>query len=596
MEKRPTVGLYRLVFAFCSSHWRRQPRRIGLMASCMLVATAIDATLPLLFGRLIDAVAGGERNTAFHGVLIILAAAAILALFRFATFGLLVRSSLTVMRAIVEEAFHRVQRFSTDWHASSFSGATVRSITRGVWAYDSLADTIILGFFPSVVVLATTVILLALHWVAMGAVVAAGVCVYLGVAVGMTLYFITPAARRGNRQDSKMSGALADAITCNSVVKSFAAEAREDRRLARVADEWQALVGKTWGRHIIAGACQNGVSTALQAGILGFGVWLWSVGRATPGDVAYVLTTFSVIQGYLRETGNHLRNLQRAVNDMEDVATFSHQPLGIEDRPDATPLRVTTGRIEFDRVTFRYPGKTEPIYRDFSLAIAPGEKIGLVGASGSGKSTFVKLIQRFYDLDQGRIRLDGQDISVVTQASLRAAVTVVPQDPVLFHRSLAENIAYGRPGASHAEIVAAARQAHADEFIQSLPGRYDSLVGERGVKLSGGERQRIALARAVLTESAVLILDEATSSLDSVSEDLLQKAVEQVTRGRTTIIIAHRLSTVQRVDRILVFDHGTIVEQGRHTELLARPNGHYRRLFETQVLGLTGTETSVAGR
>jgi ATP-binding cassette subfamily B protein len=588
MEHRPTAGLYRLVLSFCWSHWRRQRGRIVAMGATMLVATCIDATIPLLFGRLIDAIASGSKALAWQNVLTVLAAALGLVLFRFATFGLLVGSTLRAMSDIVKEAFHRVQRFSSDWHGSSFSGATVRYITRGMWAYDTLADTIILGIFPSVVVLVTAVLILALHWRAMGVSVAIGVAAYLAAAGCFTLFYVTPAARRSNRLDSRLSGALADAITCNAVVKSFAAEAREDARLQAVASEWQDRVRTTWNRHLVAGIGQNGISITLQAVILSLGVWLWSEGRASPGDVAYVLTTFTVIQGYLRETSNHLRNLQRSVNDMEDVATFSSQPLGVEDAPKASALRAGPGLIQFDRVTFRYPGKDRPIYQDFSLSIAPGEMVGLVGASGSGKSTFVKLLQRLYDLDGGRILIDGQEIASVTQSSLRQAITVVPQDPVLFHRSLAENIAYGKPDAAPAEVQAAARRAHADAFVAALPEGYESLVGERGIKLSGGERQRIALARAILGNSAIIVFDEATSSLDSVSEHHLRDAVEEATKGRTTIVIAHRLSTVQRVDRILVFDDGRIVEQGRHDQLLARPNGVYRRLFETQVLGLTG--------
>jgi ATP-binding cassette subfamily B protein len=589
MKNRPTIGLYRLVFSFCWSHWRRQKGRVAAMALTILIATTIDAVLPLLFGRLIDAVAAGAADQAFHRVLIVMGTAIALVAFRFSTFGLLVDSTLTVMRAIAEEAFQRVQRFSTDWHASSFAGATVRYITRGVWAYDVLADTILLGILPSCAVLIAIVSLLATRWASMGTLVAVGVALYLSTATCLTLLYITPAATRSNRLDSRLSGTLADAITCNAVVKSFAAEDREDEYLSRVAGEWQSLVRVTWTRHLTAGLTQNAISLSLQAGILTLGVWLWSIGRATPGDVAYVLTTFSVIQGYLRETSNHLRNLQKSVNDLEDVANFAKQPLGIEDKAKAASLHVKSGRIAFESVTFCYPGSQDPIYQDFSIVIAPGERVGLVGASGSGKSTFVKLIQRFYNLDSGQILIDGQSTSDVTQASLRQAVTVVPQDPVLFHRSLAENIAYGKPHATQQEIVAAAQRAHAHAFIERLPEGYESLVGERGIKLSGGERQRIALARAVLSEAPILIFDEATSSLDSVSEQLLQDAVEDVTRGRTTIIIAHRLSTVQRVDRILVFDKGRIVEQGNHEELVAVPDGHYRRLFETQVLGLTGS-------
>lgn len=563
------------------------------MAGFMLVATGLEAITPVLFGRLIDAISDNLPDRAISTVLLVLAAGLVLLICRFATFGLLIGSSLRVMRSMVEEGFHRVQRFSTDWHASTFAGSTVRYITRGVWGYDSLADTLILGFFPVVTLLSAVFLLLTLHWARMGVLVGAGVVAYLALAVIMTLVYITPAARRSNSFDSKMSGALADAITCNAVVKSFAAEDREDGRFQAVTAQWYELVRITWTRYVVTGTAQSAISLGLQAGILGLGLWLWRERRATPGDIAYLLTTFTLLQGYLREFSNHFRNLLRAVADMEELAHFSQLPLGVSDKAGATRLRAGPGQIRFEQVTFRYPGNQRAIYQDLTLCLTAGSKIGLVGASGSGKSTLVKLIQRLYDLESGRILIDGQDISWVTQQSLRATVAVVQQDPILFHRSLAENIAYGRPGASQAEIIAAARRAHADDFIASLPQGYDTLVGERGVKLSGGERQRIALARAVLSDARILILDEATSSLDSVSEQLLQQAVEDVTVGRTTLIIAHRLSTVQKVDRILLFADGQILEDGNHRELLANKNGHYRLLFDTQVLGLIGSPENI---
>ncbi len=226
-----------------------------------------------------------------------------------------------------------------------------------------------------------------------------------------------------------------------------------------------------------------------------------------------------------------------------------------------------------------------PVFDDLSLTIEPGEKVALVGHSGSGKSTFVKLIQRFYDLNGGRITIDGQNVAGVTQASLRGKIALVPQDPILFHRSLAENIAYGRPDADLKAIRSAARLAEADGFIQTLPDGYDTLVGERGVKLSGGERQRVAIARAILADLPILILDEATSSLDSISELSIQRALDRLMQDRTTLVIAHRLSTVRQVDRILVFEKGRIVEEGTHEALLTQKGGIYRRLFETQAGG-----------
>jgi ATP-binding cassette subfamily B protein len=228
-------------------------------------------------------------------------------------------------------------------------------------------------------------------------------------------------------------------------------------------------------------------------------------------------------------------------------------------------------------VGFSYAGQTRAVFSHFELTVQPGERVALVGPTGSGKSTFVKLLHRLYDLDSGRILIDGQDISKVRQSDLRRAVAVVPQDPALFHRSIAENIAYARPDATLDEIRLAARRAHADVFIESLPKGYDTLVGERGVKLSGGERQRVAIARAFLADTPILVLDEATSSLDVETERAVQSAMEALMVGRTTVIIAHRLSTVRSADRILVFQKGSVVEEGRHADLLAR-NGVYARL------------------
>ena len=230
--------------------------------------------------------------------------------------------------------------------------------------------------------------------------------------------------------------------------------------------------------------------------------------------------------------------------------------------------------------------RVDPLYKDFSIHIRSGEKVALVGHSGSGKSTFVKLLQRLHDIQGGEIRVDDQNIADVTQSSLRQTIALVPQDPILFHRTLADNIAYAKPDASEDEIIAASKKAYAHEFIKALPQGYETLVGERGIKLSGGERQRVAIARAILSDAPILILDEATSSLDSISEHYIQMALKELMKGRTTITIAHRLSTIKDVDRILVFDQGHVVEQGTHAELLENPNSHYKELYEMQVLGL----------
>jgi ATP-binding cassette subfamily B protein len=379
---------------------------------------------------------------------------------------------------------------------------------------------------------------------------------------------------------------LADAVSCNTVVKAFGAEAREDARLSRVLARWRTRTYVTWTRATLTNVAQQAILMVLRISAIALGLLFWWQGAATLGDVAFVLTAIGVVNGYLRDIGHHVHNIQRSASDLEELVAFHEEPLGVEDRSGAAQLQVERGDIQFDKVSFRYPALDRQVYDGLSIRIPAGQRVGLVGPSGSGKTTFVKLVQRLYDLGGGHILIDGQDIASVSQDSLRRQIAIVQQEPLLFHRSLAENIAYGRPDATLSEIKVAATLAHADAFIERLPQRYGTLVGERGVKLSGGERQRVALARAFLANTPILILDEATSSLDSESEALIQDAMQSLMRGRTTLVIAHRLSTVRGLDRILVFEHGRIVEDGNHCALLDLPGGIYRRLVDHQARGM----------
>ncbi len=525
-------------------------------------------------------------SAALHAFTILIALGIAATLLRQAMFMNIIVLTLRMMSEISAGAFHRVQRFSTDWHANSFAGSTVRKITRGMWALDLLNDTLLVALLPSVVMLGGATLLLGWHWPVMGLVVGAGSLLFIAITVGLSLGVIAPAARLGNAWDTRLGGALADSVSCNAVVKAFGAETREEARIGRVIGKWRLRTRRTWIRGTLSGGLQGTLLVLMQAAILGSALWLWSHDRASVGDIAFALTMFFMLQGYLRDIGMHIRNLQRSVNDMEELVALERQPLGIDDAPDARPIAITRGEIRFDRVTFRYGPRSAPLYSDFSLRIAPGERIGLVGHSGSGKTSFIKLIQRLYDIDGGRILIDGQDIAKVTQESLRNHIAIVQQEPVLFHRSLADNIAYARPEATRDEIIRAATLASAHGFISELPEGYDTLVGERGVKLSGGERQRVAIARAFLANAPILILDEATSSLDSESELLIQQAMERLMVGRTTIVVAHRLSTVRSLDRLLVLDRGRVIEEGDHDALIRIEGGVYRRLFERQALEL----------
>jgi ATP-binding cassette subfamily B protein len=495
--------------------------------------------------------------------------------------------TLRVMGAVGGEAFQRVQRFSADWHANSFAGSTVRRISRGMWAIDLLDDTILIALLPSAMVLLGATLLLGWRWPLMGMLVAGGGLLYVVLTLLLSLRWVAPAARLSNAWDTKLGGAMADAVGANAVVKAFGAETREDARLGLLIAKWRGRTRRTWRRGTAAEALQIVTLLLLRIAIIAGALWLWWQGQAGAGDLATVLTMFFMVQGYLRDVGFHISNVQRGVNEMEELVALHDTPLGVEDLPDAKPLAIARGEIAFEHVTFHYGGHLTPLYRDLNIRIRPGESVGLVGPSGSGKTTLVKLIQRLHDVTEGRVTIDGQDVRHATQASLRARIAIVQQEPVLFHRSLAENIAYGRPGARMEEIRHAAALANAEEFIIRLPRGYATLVGERGVKLSGGERQRVALARAFLADAPILILDEATSALDSESEAAIQQAMARLLKGRTAIVIAHRLSTVRAVDRILVFDRGAVVEEGTHDALVRRRGGLYRRLFERQALELT---------
>jgi ATP-binding cassette subfamily B protein len=572
---------------FAAAYWLLSPRLLALMLAARLVSNVVDVFVPVASGRLADAVAAEPR--ALGPALAALAAfLGTVALFhtlrKFVSFSLC-HVAARGMAALLRDAFTRVQRFSADWHANAFAGATVRKITRGMRAFEGLTDTLIFGILPAATVIVAITGLFVWRWPALAVIVAAGIALFLAIGVGLSLGWISPAAQIAQALDSAVSARLADSITGNQIVKGFAAEAREDQSFATLVAQWMKRTLATWLRGTTVGLLQAIVLIVMQSMLLGGGLVLWSRGEMTTGDVVSLIGIQGLINGYLRDIGEHVRNMQQAVNEMEDVVAFAAAAPEVVDPPGARPLVVTRGEIVFDRVTFGYPAAGKTLFEDFSITIRPGERVGLVGASGAGKTTFVKLLQRQFDLDAGRILVDGQDIAQVTQQSLRRAIGIVAQEPILFHRPLGENIAYGRPDAAPYEIAEAARLAHADIFIERLPDAYETLVGERGVKLSGGERQRVAIARAILAATPILVLDEATSSLDSVSEFHIRAAIEQLSAGRTTIVVAHRLSTVQRLDRILVFDHGRIVEDGSHAELLRLPNGAYRRLFETQMGG-----------
>jgi len=569
----------RQVMGFIMGFWLR--RRVLLSASVglTLVAIGFDLAMPWAAGALVDSLAGGpsQASAAWKAWAVFVGVYLAYSLIRNVAFRFWNPLAASNMEEMTNEGFQRVQAFSAEWHANTFGGATVRRLTRAMHGYDQVSDAAVLWLGPAVLVLVGLSVSMILRWPSVGLFSLAVVGLYIASNILLTERYAKPANTRQVALDSRIGGALADAISSNPTVKSFGAEAREEARIATVTKQWRQAALDAWTRYIDLWLWHNLLLVVLQAGLTGLLLRLWMRGEATAGDVAFAITSFMMMSGYLRNIGENIRMLQKGLNDVEDVAGFARTPPQAPDAPAAPAFRGELGEIVFDRVTFGYGAAAEPLYRDFTLVVAPGERVALVGPTGAGKSTFVKLIQRLYDLQGGRILVDGQDVAKVAQASLRQAIAVVPQDPALFHRTIAENIGYARPDATREEVVLAARRARAHDFIAALPKGYDTLVGERGVKLSGGERQRVAIARAFLADAPILVLDEATSSLDVETERHVQAAMEELMSGRTTIVIAHRLSTIRHADRILVFENGRVVEEGRHAELVTK-GGAYARL------------------
>ncbi|MBU6236052.1 MAG: ABC transporter ATP-binding protein/permease [Alphaproteobacteria bacterium] len=562
------------------------------MLICAAMFSAVEVALPILGKTLFDGIAafGSADSISIDMVwrltFIFFGFHFAFWLFRYGMFYVWIPFSVAYIRELVQVGFERVLKFSTAWHNDTFTGVTVRNLTRGMWALDGILELCITQFFPTfLVILGTAIYLSVSGHPLMGGALAIFLVTFMAVTGTISLKIVAPLNQASNEADSRVGGLIADAVTCIAAIKAFGMEREEAARIREGMDVWQARKFKAWYAATGNGVLQTTLTFFLRVGFVFAAVYMWTKGQASLGDIFFVMSISAVINSYLRDFGSQLRTLQNHINDLDPVAAYMEMQPAITDAPDAPALAVTGGEIVFEDVTFGYKHGLAPLFSGLSITIPAGKTVALVGRSGSGKSSFIKLVQRLYDVQGGRILIDGQNVAGVTQESLHKSIALVPQDPVLFHRTLAENIAYARPDVPMGVIREAAHDANIDDFIMTLPEKYETLVGERGVKLSGGERQRVAIARAIVAQRPILVMDEATSSLDSVSEEAIQGALDRLTRGRTTLVIAHRLSTIRRADLILVFEEGRIVEQGPHEALLAQ-NATYRKLYDAQVGGL----------
>jgi len=485
------------------------------------------------------------------------------------------------VRRVTLQVFRHLHTLALRFHLARQTGGVSRDIERGSRAISNLLGYAVYNIFPTLVEIAlVTGILLAKYEVWFTLVTAVTLVGYVGYTVAITEWRTTY-RRQMNEQDSRANSHAVDSLINYETVKYFGNEEHEARRYDENLQRYESAAVKS---QTSLSALNVGQSSIVAIGVT---LVMWRAtlgvvsGTMTLGDL--VLVNAFLIQLYipLNFLGVVYREIKQALADMERMFRLLRENREIEDKPGAPALVVARPTIRFEQVCFSYENRRR-ILEDVGFEIPAGKTVAVVGHSGSGKSTLARLLFRFYDVNSGRITVNGVDIRDVTQASVRAAIGIVPQDTVLFNDTILYNIQYGRPSASPEEVIAAARAAHIHEFIETLPDKYQSAVGERGLKLSGGEKQRVAIARALLKEPQILIFDEATSALDSKSEKAIQAELDRIAEGRTTLVIAHRLSTIMDADQILVLDHGRIVERGTHRELLDA-GGAYQAMWALQL-------------
>ncbi|HZS83578.1 MAG TPA: ABC transporter ATP-binding protein [Stellaceae bacterium] len=567
-------------------------RRLALFLSVFaLVIGAALCAVAVQYGMklLVDAMAGGPKIVAGAETALALFIGLIVvenALWRLAGW-LGCRAVVATGVDIRLELFRHLTGHPMRYFSNQFSGALGHRVTATAGAVGALIGTFIWNIIPPCTdFLGALVIFTTVDWRMAGV-----LCLFVALVAGGLVWLGArgrPLHQRYAEQANLVSGELVDVVANIWAVKAFSARAREQARLKAKFGIEAAAQRRSWMYLEKMRVLHDIALTAMAGSMLIWAVHLWMEGRISPGDVVVVSAlTFRILHGS-RDLALALIGTTQHLNQIAEALRVIGRPHEVTDRARARSLVPLGGAVEFDRVSFAYPGGRR-VFHDFSLRIPAGQHVGIVGPSGAGKSTLVGLVQRLHDVAGGAIRIDHQPITEVTQDSLRAAIAVVPQEITLFNRSVIENIRYGRPEADDSEVYAAARGAYCDDFIRALPAGYATMVGERGVKLSGGQRQRLGIARAILKDAPIIILDEATSALDTESEREIQRALEELIRGRTVLAIAHRLSTLVLFDRILVVMDGKVVEDGAPAELRRR-GGIFDQLWRMQAEGLSMDE------
>lgn len=493
-----------------------------------------------------------------------------------------------VMADLSQHSYDYLMQHSHGFFTNRFVGALVRKLTRLSRAFEVFADRVYWDLFPLAIRILGAVAILYIfnHTIAYILLVWTALFIFLNYL--FSIWKLKYDKRRAEK-DTETTATLADAVTNQTNVQVFNGHQYELGRFKKVTRELQRLQTFTWNLGASIEAAQSALFIVVEFLLMYFAVKFWQQGLITVGDFVLIQSYLVGLIIHLWGVGRNIRDIYESFADAEEMTGILNTPHEIKDAKTAKPLSISAGKIEFKEVSFNF-NKTREVLHKINLTINGGEKLAIIGPSGAGKSTIIKLLFRFYDLASGKILIDGQKINQVTQKSLHDALSIVPQEPILFHRSLTENIRYGRRNATNEEVVRAAKLAHCDEFIETFPEKYNTYVGERGIKLSGGERQRVAIARAILKDAPILVLDEATSSLDSHSESMIQDALKTLMKNKTVVVIAHRLSTIRQMDRIVVLDNGKIIDEGTHEELLDK-DGLYKQLWQLQAGGFLPAES-----